>query len=97
MKKSYVKPLATNVAFVVNENIAVSKMPDKNLIGTGTYTNVSGKNCNKVFNSTQIQTGLQPGDNNLLTALDGLTGDDLQAILNALKIDETGKYSFNCF
>lgn len=97
MKKSYVKPLATNVAFVVNENIAVSKMPDENLIGTGTYTNVSGKNCNEVFNSTQIQTGLQPGDTSLFAALGSLSGDELQAILATLKKDENGRYSFNCF
>jgi hypothetical protein len=56
MKKFYVQPVATNVAFVVNENIAFSFKIDESWIGEGTYDNVAPKNCNEVFNSTEIKT-----------------------------------------
>ena len=50
MKKFYVKPVATNIAFVVNENIATSRNPDTSLTGFGSYAN-AGDNCNEFFNS----------------------------------------------
>jgi hypothetical protein len=67
MKKMYMKPLATNVAFVVNENIATSRNPDTSLTGFGSYAN-AGDNCNEFFNSTQIKTYLEPGQTSILQA-----------------------------
>lgn len=60
MKKIYVKPMATNVAFVVNENIASSVRVEGNP-GTTKLNNIEGDNCNKVFFDTGIPTGLEDG------------------------------------
>ena len=59
MKKIYVKPMASGVAFVVNENIAASDKPSF----TGKPGSFTLKNnpeivgCNEVFSDTQIMTG----------------------------------------
>ena len=60
MKKIYVKPMATNVAFVVNENIASSVRVEGNP-GITQLTQNDGDNCNKVFFDTGIATGLEEG------------------------------------
>ena len=98
MKKFYVKPVATNIAFVVNENIATSKNPDTSLTGFGSFSNVED-NCNDFFNSTQIPTGLKPGDDNILTAMQYVAGLEngqqlLQEIMDRMN-PLTG--DFNCY
>jgi hypothetical protein len=68
MKKMYVKPLAANVTFVVNENIATSlpKVPTESLPGTLPYTN-NWENCNELYRG--LDTGLLPGEDNAIKAL----------------------------
>lgn len=64
MKKVYLKPVASTVAFVVNENIAIS-LPEgaESIPGSIHYINGDGTpNCNQILNSTEIRTGLEPGD-----------------------------------
>lgn len=59
MKKIYVKPMASGVAFVVNENIAASGKPN-NLGLPGSFklkNNPEIVGCNEVFSDTQIMTG----------------------------------------
>ncbi len=95
MKKLYVKPVALNVAFVVNENIAISREPDESLTGKGSYANVEAGICNEYFNSTTIKTYLEPGEYDIQKAFSNVQKYDpanLQVILNIL----TGG-SFNCF
>lgn len=96
MKKFYVKPVATNIAFVVNENIATSGNPDTSLTGFGSYTN-AGDNCNELFNSTQIKTYLKPGETSILIAFANLQKhepDKLQEIMDKMN-PLTG--DFNCY
>lgn len=68
MKKMYVKPLAANVTFVVNENIATSlpKVPTDSLPGSLPYSNV-WENCNELYRG--YETGLQPGETDSIKAL----------------------------
>lgn len=97
MKKFYVKPVATNVAFVVNENIATSKSPDETLYGFGSYNN-AGDNCNEFFNSTQIKTYLQPGETSILQALKNVMRFDPVGANEILaKMDPDDPESFNCY
>lgn len=97
MKKFYVKPAATNVAFVVNENIATSRGFHEELTGMGSFNN-AGDNCNEVFNSTQIPTGLAPGEDNILKAMQYVAqledGRFLQEIMDRMD-PLTG--DFNCY
>lgn len=68
MKKMYVKPLAANVTFVVNENIATSlpKVPTDSLPGSLPYSNEWEK-CNELYRG--YETGLQPGETDSIKAL----------------------------
>jgi hypothetical protein len=96
MKKFYVKPVATNIAFVVNENIATSKNPDTSLTGLGSYANVVA-NCNEFFNSTQIKTYLEPGQTSILQAFANVQKNEpekLQEIMDKMN-PLTG--DFNCY
>ncbi len=66
MKKLYVKPTATNVAYAVNENIALSV--GKPVAGDPsdiTYINVDRSLCNKEVANTGIASGLIPGCTNI--------------------------------
>lgn len=95
MKKFYVQPVATNVAFVVNENIAFSTKPDESWIGEGTYDNVAPKTCNEVFNSTEIKTYLNPGETDIQLALANVakfSPSDLDTIIEKLISGQ-----FNCY
>jgi hypothetical protein len=95
MKKFYVQPVATNVAFVVNENIAFSFKIDESWIGEGTYDNVAPNNCNEVFNSTEIKTYLKPGETDIQLALANVakySPDDLNDIIAKLTSGQ-----FNCY
>jgi hypothetical protein len=96
MKKFYVKPVATNIAFVVNENIATSKNPGTSLTGFGSYAN-AGDNCNEFFNSTQIKTYLEPGQTSILQAFANVQKNEpekLQEIMDKMN-PLTG--DFNCY
>lgn len=58
MKKTYVKPMAAGVAFVVNENVATSLGNDVNIVsGSKLYQQVDG--CNTHFFTTDILTGFE--------------------------------------
>ena len=58
MKKTYVKPMAAGVAFVVNENVATSLGNDTNIVsGSKLYQQVDG--CNTHFFTTDILTGFE--------------------------------------
>ena len=58
MKKTYVKPMAAGVAFVVNENVATSLGNETNIIsGSKLYQAVEG--CNTHFFTTDIRTGFE--------------------------------------
>jgi hypothetical protein len=58
MKKNYVKPVASNIAFVMNENIATSGYDV--IEGHIKYTadNTLGDTCNKYFGNTYIPSEL---------------------------------------
>jgi hypothetical protein len=62
MKKMYMKPLATNVAFVVNENIATSlpKQPDEGLTSAVEFQLVTPNICKSKFYG--YDTGLTDKD-----------------------------------
>ena len=58
MKKTYVKPMAAGVAFVVNENVATSLGNDTNIVsGSKLYQQVDG--CNTHFFTTDVLTGFE--------------------------------------
>lgn len=63
--KTYIKPLAMNVTFSINENIATSFDVDVDVKGSFSYEkgNVAGK-CNKYINNTKIESGLPYGEEN---------------------------------
>ena len=63
--KTYIKPLAMNVTFSVNENIAASFDAEIDVRGSFSYEkgNVAGK-CNKYINNTKIESGLPYGEEN---------------------------------
>lgn len=68
MKKLYVKPTATNVAYAVNENIALSVGNMDTIVGDPsdiTYINVDRSLCNKEVANTGIASGLIPGCTNI--------------------------------
>ena len=58
MKKTYVKPMAAGVAFVVNENVATSLGNDnKNVGGFKLYQQADG--CNTHYFTTAYLTGFE--------------------------------------
>lgn len=84
MKRNYMKPLASAVAFVVNENIA-SSFTDAE--GTAYFSNGTGaKTCNKLINGTGIETGLTDGDFNIYTAF-----ANIMKVVDELEGDEKAK------
>lgn len=106
MKKVYVRPVASSVAFAVNENIATSASQILN--GVVSYVQAV-EDCNKIINSTSIETGLAPGVTsieivleNLRNQMSTLTGsalEELAAILAAIEkaYHENGEAAnFNC-
>ena len=82
MKKIYVKPMAANVAFVVNENIAASIEID-NVTGSSRLDQ-NGEKCNDVFFNTGIATGLAPGSFDFKEAYDNLKKETLTQIFDVL-------------
>ena len=100
MKKSYIKPVAMNVAFMVNENIAVSY--DEAVTGTGSFSadvgNPAGQ-CNKFVNNTGIETGLPYGEANasIGAAMDyAWSHGNIGKLMGMLKTDEAGNQYFDC-
>lgn len=58
MKKTYVKPMAAGVAFVVNENVATSLGNDNNNVGGfKLYQQMDG--CNTHYFTTEYLTGFE--------------------------------------
>ena len=58
MKKTYVKPMAAGVAFVVNENVATSLGNDTNIVsGFKLYQQIDG--CNTHYFTTTYLTGFE--------------------------------------
>lgn len=105
MKKLYVKPEASCVAFVVNENIATSLVYTENQNGEISYVQYE-TDCNDILNSTDIETGLKDGCvniNHVIAILKGRPGkvegttayDDLMAIMQGF-IDRNEVDKFNC-
>ena len=95
MKKVYVTPVATTVAFVVNENIATSRQPDESWTGEGTYSQEPAGKCNDVFNSTDVKTHLQPGEIDIQKALANVQYYEPHRLNEILAILASGK--FNCY
>lgn len=58
MKKTYVKPMAAGVAFVVNENVATSLGKDDNNVG-GFHLYQQMDGCNTHYFTTQYLTGFE--------------------------------------
>lgn len=74
MKKAYLKPQASAIAFVVNENIAAS-FGGESAEGTVYFTNSGGEaGCNKMLHNTGIATNLEPGDNSIEKAMANIAG-----------------------
>jgi hypothetical protein len=89
MKKMYVKPMASGVAFVVNENIATSKFIQVEGWGSFDY-NADGV---LVINSTNIPCRIPEGGSmDLMTALTYCTPDEYLIIKSAM---DAG--TFNCY
>lgn len=94
MKKIYVKPMAANVAFVVNENIAASIEIDD--VTGSSLLSMNGEKCNEVFFNTSIATNLAPGSFDFQTAYDKLGRDTIAQIFdvlyggNSLGLDKEG-------
>ena len=70
MKKTYVKPMAAGVAFVVNENVATSLGNDNNNVGGfHLYQQVDG--CNTHYFTTEYLTGFEnKGEENTMNPMD---------------------------
>ena len=70
MKKTYVKPMAAGVAFVVNENVATSLGNDNNNVGGfHLYQQVDG--CNTHYFTTEYLTGFEnKGEENYMNPMD---------------------------
>ena len=69
MKKTYVKPMAAGVAFVVNENVATSLGNDTNVVsGFKLYQQIDG--CNTHFFATDVLTGFESKGEEATTMID---------------------------
>lgn len=91
MKKIYVQPVASNVAFVVNENIATSGIIFEGTSGSANFwATIDG--CNDKFVGTDIETNLEDGDMSMLKAMESLSKEELQIIMDMLL---TGKLSMS--
>lgn len=68
MKKTYVKPMAAGVAFVVNENVATSLGKD-NVGGFQLYQQMDG--CNTHYFTTEYLTGFEnKGEEAIMNPMD---------------------------
>ena len=83
MKKSYIKPVATSVAFVVNENIATSSFDFETSLGNVKLW-ADWEGCNEKFPGVDIPTGLEPGNNNVVEAVKNLSKEELKIIYDML-------------
>ena len=107
MKKSYVKPMATNLAFALNENIATSGMDITG--GHLKFNSEPGLNeqgtCNKYFGNTMIPSGLAPDvtEMSLVEFVLALTqiridqGDEGFAQLTGMNNPDTFEVAFACW
>jgi hypothetical protein len=82
MRKTYVKPMAANVAFVVNENIATS-LDKFQKPGQSKLNFVEEGTCNKYFFTTKIETGLPEGVYDANQAIGNL-GEDMWAHIQSV-------------
>ncbi len=108
MKKFYVKPTATSVAYAVNENIAISGNPVAGDPSDIHYVNIERSLCNTVVANTGVETGILPGVTNINEVLAALAlaaepfKNDPVAYANTpfmqLKnaLDQLGPEGFNC-
>ncbi len=102
MKKIYVKPQASSVAFAVNENIAFSGEITMSSGGEVKYIQ-SYDGCNTFLSNTGIATGLLEGCidyqemmDNIGARLDPDHGTDLLELNKILKELEENKQDFVC-
>lgn len=58
MKKTYVKPVAANVAFAMNENIAASIATNTGHIGYVNDLMIDDGSCNKYMANTGLPSGI---------------------------------------
>ena len=81
MKKTYVKPMAAGVAFVVNENVATSLGNETTSVSTAKlYQQKDG--CNTYFFTTGIQTGFEnKGEETTMDPFGNLDLETLEGIL----------------
>ena len=70
MKKTYVKPMAAGVAFVVNENVATSLGKDDGYVGGfKLFQQMDG--CNTHYFTTEYLTGFEnKGEENFMNPMD---------------------------
>ena len=71
MKKLYMKPVASNIAYAVNENIAKSGF----IVGDPgdvDYTQFDRSECTRVIINTGVETGVLPGVTNIHEVLNAL-------------------------
>lgn len=103
MKKTYVKPMAAGVAFVVNENVATSLGNDNNNVGGfKLYQQMDG--CNTHYFTTAYLTGFEnKGEEATMNPMDnfgeyneGVSMLDIFAIADDLTHPLSGTYR-SCF
>lgn len=83
MKKTYVKPMAAGVAFVVNENVATSLGNETTVVSTAKlYQQVDG--CNTHFFATDVLTGFENKGEE--TTMDPFGNLDSMTLLEILEI-----------
>lgn len=102
MKKIYVKPQASSVAFAVNENIAFSGEITMSSGGEVKYIQ-SYDGCNKFLSNTGIATGLKEGCidyqhmmDKIIVREDPVYGTDLFELNKILEDLEKKKQDFVC-
>lgn len=107
MKKNYVKPMATNLAFALNENIATSGFDVAE--GHLKFNSEPGLNstntCNTYFGNTMIPSGLDAGVTqmsfvdfvNTLMGIRISEGNDKFAEMTGMKDPDTFEVAFTCW
>lgn len=58
MKKTYIKPIATNVAFAMNENIATSVSTNTGHLGYVNDLMLDDGSCNQYLANTRVPSGI---------------------------------------
>ena len=107
MKKNYVKPMATNLAFALNENIATSGFDVTG--GHMKFNSEPGLNsnntCNTYFGNTMIPSGLEAGVvemsftdfvNTLVGIRERMTNEEF-AKLTGIEDPTTFEVAFTCW